>query len=279
MEQKDPFLCDRPRPSAPPPLDIDLHSQPPPCYNEPKGERLEKLLEKYEIDKLYSEKFPYLEDYDIVFLIDDSGSMNSPLSESQHATRWDELKEVVKIVVEIATIFDDDGVDLYFLNREPIYNVKHSSNVEFLLRERPYGRTPLTEKCNDIFSKYSGKEKPVLLVIATDGVPTNRFGHHDIKNFTKCIKTRNCNKFFISFLACSDCDRDVEYLNKLDKKVKNVDTLDDYLSERKEVINAQGKNFSYSLGDHTARLLLGPLCPELDSLDETKLNKNKCIIL
>ena len=119
----------------------------------------------------------------------------------------------------------------------------------------------------------------IQLKQATDGVPTNRFGHDDIKNFTNCIKTRNCDKFFISFLACSDCDRDVEYLNKLDKKVKNVDTLDDYLSERKEVINAQRKNFSYSLGDHTARLLLGPLCSELDSLDETKLNKNKCIIL
>ena len=72
-----------------------------------------------------------------------------------------------------------------------------------------------------------------------------------------------------------------EYLNILDKKVPNVDTLDDYLSELKEVQNAQGLNYKYSLGDHVARLLLGPICPELDSLDEHKIShkRNRCCIL
>ena len=283
MQNKDFFFSNTPTPTAPPPLDnIDLHYQPPPpCYNESKGERLEKLLEKYEIDKLYSEKFSILEDYDIVFLLDDSGSMNTPLDEGSYDTRWDELKGVVKIVVEIATIFDDDGIDIYFLNRDPVFSVNSVANIDNILRGKPYGRTPLTERCNNIFSQFNNSEKPVLLVIATDGMPTDKHGHININEFSSCITNRNCDNIYISFLACSDSDSDVAYLNKLDKKVKNVDTLDDYLSERKEVIAVQGKEFSYSLGDHTSRLLLGPLCPELDSLDETKIKKRKkqCIIL
>ena len=147
----------------------------------------------------------------------------------------------------------------------------------------PYGRTPLTEKCNFIFERYQSSEKPVLFVIATDGVPTNSNGYEDTKEFERCMMNKNHNKFFVSFLACSDQDDDVSYLNKLDKKVPNIDTLDDYLSEKKEVQNVQGKSFKYSLGDHIARLLLGPLCPELDNLDErkvgTKRKRQNCIIL
>ena len=279
---KDPLLVNRLRPSLPTP-DNNPHIPPPDYHtliNKCKGYGVEDLLRKYEIDKLYSEKFPILEDYDIVFLIDDSGSMNTPLKQGPHETRWDELKSVIKIVIEIANIFDDDGIDLYFLNRDPVYCVNSYRNIDDILRDKPYGQTPLTESCCQIFSHFDQSEKPVLLVIATDGVPTDSHGHLDIDNFTSCIKNRNADKIFISFLACSDSENDIAYLNKLDKKEKNIDTLDDYLSEKKEVIAAQGKNFSYSLGDHTARLLLGPLCPQLDSLDETRLKiKKKCTIL
>ncbi|KAI9324107.1 hypothetical protein BDR26DRAFT_904021 [Obelidium mucronatum] len=43
-------------------------------------------------------------------------------------TRWDELKETVSIVAEIGAVLDEDGVDVYFLNRNPIKGVKGSSN-------------------------------------------------------------------------------------------------------------------------------------------------------
>lgn len=66
----------------------------------------------------------------------------------------------------------------------------------------------------------------------------------------------------------------MNYINKLDKEIPNIDTLDDYTSELKEVKKAQGKKFKYTFGDHIVRLLLGP---ELDQLDEKKINK--CIIL
>lgn len=264
-----------------------LEPSSPPSYNDvlsinetTKNQKIYDLIQKYEIDPLFSEKLDILSDYEIVLLLDDSGSMSTPISDSQHSTRWDELKYVVKIVISIATIFDEDGIDIHFLNRESYYNVKSLKEVDNSLEGFPYGTTPLTYKFNSILNQFEDSEKPVLIVIATDGVPNN------LNSFTHALKNKNHSKFYVSFLACSDQEFDIGYLNDLDKSVPNVDVLDDYNSELKEVQYAQGKGFRYTFGDHIVRLLLGPLCPELDELDECSYNQDiyentrfNCVIL
>ena len=243
-----------------------------------KSQKIHNLISEYEIDPLFSEKLDILSQYEIVCLIDDSGSMNTPLSNSQYATRWDELKSVVNIVIKIATIFDEDGIDINFLNRYNHKNVKDLNQVENILRDKPYGLTPLNQNLIKILEEYQYSEKPVLIVIATDVVPTDYYGHSDLPSFKTSLMNKNHSKFYVSFLACSDQEEDVGYLNKLDVKVPNIDTLDDYQSELKEVLEAQGSQFKYTFGDHVIRLLLGPLCEELDKLDEKK-KKRRCIIL
>ena len=260
-------------------------SAPPPNYDQVissgnKNQKIYDLVRKYEIDPLFSEKLEILSQYEIVLLLDDSGSMNTPLSDSQHSTRWDELKHVVKIVISIATIFDEDGIDIHFLNRESHFCVKSLEQVEDALSGFPAGNTPLTEKFNLILNQFEDSLKPVLVIIATDGIPNN------LDSFTKSLQNKNHNKFYVSFLACSDQEFDIDYLNDLDNNVPNVDVLDDYNSELIEVQKAQGKGFRYTFGDHIVRLLVGPLYPELDKLDECPLTQNdynnqgcNCIIL
>jgi hypothetical protein len=41
----------------------------------------------------------------------------------------DELKQTVSIVVDLASVFDPDGVDIYFLNREPMFHVQNSEQL------------------------------------------------------------------------------------------------------------------------------------------------------
>ncbi len=41
----------------------------------------------------------------------------------------DELKHTVSIVVDLASVLDPDGVDIYFLNREPMFNVRNSEEL------------------------------------------------------------------------------------------------------------------------------------------------------
>lgn len=50
-----------------------------------------------------------------MLICDDSGSMNTPLSNSngsafaKSVSRWDELKQTVGIIVDIAAVMDKDG--------------------------------------------------------------------------------------------------------------------------------------------------------------------------
>ena len=218
--------------SIPPPPPYENIANENSANNATKNKRIQELINKYEIDPLFSEKLNLLSDFEIVLLLDDSGSMNTPLTDgSGHATRWDELKSVVNIVISIATIFDDDGIDIHFLNRENTDSVKDLNQVTTIMNDPPLGLTPLTSSLNKIFIKYRDSFKPVLVIIATDGVPYN--GVCDIDNFKNLLLKKNHSKFFISFLACSDNDKDIDYLNDLDKNVPNVDTLDDYNSEKK----------------------------------------------
>ena len=62
-----------------------------------RGDKIDRLFQKYEISHLFREKLEILSDFKIVFIVDDSGSMNTPLEDSgPHSTRWDELKQVVE---------------------------------------------------------------------------------------------------------------------------------------------------------------------------------------
>ena len=51
----------------------------------------------------------------------------------------DELKQTVSIVVDIASVLDPDGVDIYFLNREPLLHVRNSSELVPVFAVRPSG--------------------------------------------------------------------------------------------------------------------------------------------
>lgn len=222
-------------------------------------DRFRWVFDMYEINPYFHQDLTTLERFEIVVLCDDSGSMNTRV-DGTAKTRWDELKEVVQMVIDLGGVLDQTGIDIMFLNRPGMDNVRQFSQVEHLFRNRPSGSTPLGERLQEA-SRKKGPFKPMLLIVATDGVPDN------MKNFKKFLKHRDPN-IYISILACSDKERDVGYLNKLDKKIPNLDVLDDYRSERKEVLKKQGKHFPYSFGDHVARMLLGPVYQKYDQLDE-----------
>ena len=66
---------------------------------------------------------------------------------------------------------DADGVDLYFLNRDPVRNVKDIKNILPVFNTPPYGLTPLSRLLRQILA--AKKELPfdrkLLILIATDG--------------------------------------------------------------------------------------------------------------
>lgn len=112
--------------------------------------KLKELIKKYDISPFFYQKLQILQGFKIVFIFDDSGSMNTPLLDSPlnnknklfNATRWNELQYFANISLEIASLFDQEGSDVYFLNRSilaPYQNVRSAEDIADYFEEKPQG--------------------------------------------------------------------------------------------------------------------------------------------
>ena len=154
-----------------------------------------------------------------------------------------------------------------------------SKNI-FLQKTVPFFiHTGVTKRTNEILSK--PRTKPLLLIIATDGLPSDGRGYATEKalaDFKELLENKNHSQAFISFLACTNNEAEIGYLNKMDRSIPGIDVIDDYRSEMEEVREKQGPDYIYSYGDHKARLLIGPIS-HYDLLDGDSLNITSIISL
>jgi hypothetical protein len=259
------------------------------------GERFREIAQRYEISNFFAAKMRQIEGFEIVIVMDDSGSMNNPVDSSGNPfeakkTRWDEGKQIAGIIIDIAGIMDPTGVDVYFLNRPPALGVKSSAELEAAFKPGPEGMTPLCPVLKQIINDKENvtKERKLLIIVITDGVPTDRDGEPDVKELERILKygRKPMDKTFITFVACTDVPGDVAHLNKFDKEIKNTDCSDDYQTERKEVLKAQGSTAKFSFGDYIVKIMIGAVDTQFDNLDErhTKITnsdaaKGCCTIL
>ncbi|CAF4382814.1 unnamed protein product, partial [Rotaria sordida] len=56
-----------------------------------------------------------------------------------------------------------------------------------------------------------------------------------------------------------------------DKAIPNLEVIDDYRSEKKEILACQGKSFPFSFGDYVVKILMGGIDSWFDLLDEKKV--------
>jgi len=213
-----------------------------------------------------------LNQYDIIMVLDDSTSMNAT---TDVGTRWSELRTMAMAIIELGALLDDDGIDVMFLNKGLRRGVKSVNDVNDMLSMRPSGTTPLSKRVREAMNlPRQNPAKPVILLIFTDGVPDTgyRYGHPDYDSVTifrqVLEKERDPARIFVGIHKCSDKDDETGYLNVMDKELINLDVIDDYETEKREVLAKQGYNFPYTPGDNIARLLLGPVYPKYDNMDE-----------
>ena len=91
-------------------------------------ERLQAILDRFEVSIAEAHELAILLDYDIVIICDDSGSMRfSSLPDGHEGgknekvppSRWDELQSSVRFIVELGSCFNSNGVDVFFLHGWP----------------------------------------------------------------------------------------------------------------------------------------------------------------
>ncbi|CAF1529468.1 unnamed protein product, partial [Adineta steineri] len=151
----------------------------------------------------------------------------------------------------------------------------------------PNGLTPITSVLRRILKDKQNEiqERKLLIIIATDGQPTDDYGTTDIEALERVLKNERKppERVLVTFCACTDDDQAVGYLNKWDEKIPYVDVCDDYRSEREQIWQVQGRQFPFSFGDYVVKILLGSVDPYFDNLDQkqvgAKNNLNCCSLM
>ena len=117
------------------------------------------------------------------------------------------MKQTVSIVVDLANVFDPDGVDIYFLNRDPIFHVRNSEQLVPIFAIPPSGPTPIVPIFRRVLrdKKHEIAERKLLILLATDGVPTDSQGHRDIRSFEYVLKQERkpFDRIPVTIIACT----------------------------------------------------------------------------
>lgn len=255
-------------------------------------EQLDAFIQEHEISVEWAIKLRQLEGFDVVVIADDSGSMKTPVKNPNTKdfknlpTRWQEMRDTLTVIMQLSMILDDDGIDVYFLNRLPVYNVSSQEVLNAAFAEPPSGYTPIVPVLRRVLKEKSkcSSEKKLLIILATDGEPTDSSGKiEDSNGTTEISKLFNvlknertpASRIHTTILACTDDDSTMDYLENWDKILNNFDIVDDYYSEKNRIQETQGTNFRFSRGDYIVKIMLGSIDKSLDALDGSSVINQK----
>lgn len=195
--------------------------------------------------------FSQLSQFDTVFVIDDTGSMQEPANSREPHTRnsksrWDILTRSLQYIANIAAEYDKDGVDIHFLISTHLEetNITNGQEVLNLLEqvdlEQGVGGTYLEPALAEILGPYIAnyqkyfqdkrgklktiRPKPLNVIVLTDGKADDTEDLEDLLvRIAGLLDEMNAPKsqVGIQFLQVGDDEEAAEFLEYLDDKIKN----------------------------------------------------------
>ncbi|QIW95309.1 hypothetical protein AMS68_000827 [Peltaster fructicola] len=229
--------------------------------------------------------------YDVVIYIDDSGSM----SFEENGSRIDDLKLILQRVSFAATLFDDDGVDLRFMNDEEIpvdrlSGIRNEQQIQWVLQNKKFkGLTPfgsrLKERVIDslVLPKLRGRggpPKPVLVIGITDGQPAGEAANALHSTIQYAVSQAQSipgqggplgeNAIAFEIAQVGNDQKATEFLAKLDNDPqlgRMIDCTSNFENEQAEMARAQPP-VDLTPDLWVLKLILGAIDPSYDSKDE-----------
>jgi len=209
-------------------------------------------------------------------------------------TRWEELQETVQYHAQLAALLE--APTKFILLNNP--NGQHTCPLEMSIAERgpewiqedletmqrdlqrisPAGVTPLTMHLQRINRSIQHFKEKIVLVLATDGRPTDNFGYSSAevdRAFENALREIQ-SKAWVVIRLCTNEESILEYYQRLDDQMElSLEVLDDYLGEAQEVYT-HNPWLTYSLALHRCREM-GMSCHSLhrwlDWLDERSMTR------
>ena len=229
-----------------------------------------QFANKFGISKDFASKIRALGNFKVVFLCDDSGSMSLDAYSGEFIkdpfaaipTRFQELSNMVKFVMDIVCVISNDPIDLYFLNRAGKQNAKSYMEVAPLFIPPPNGGTPIVRALKSIITdkKLMMAEKNLLIFIATDGMPTDDKDNRNFPELAEFLRG-SLDQFpslYVTFMACVSDEELLLNMDKLGKELDRVGVVDEYQVEFKEMMekHKDNKDFTFTQGDYLTKALL-----------------------
>lgn len=253
-----------------------------------------EFMTHYSVPSDYTKAINDLRGRNIVFIGDNSGSMERPLMEGGTQTRWEKLLHYARMICDIAPLLDRaDGFDLCFLNplklgkylgQYLITGIKSQGDIQEAFSGGPGGGTPLIARINEILAKYTDTltEKDLVLYVATDGLNTNEHG----KEIPGAMRDWVTNTFakdqllrehvHINFMLLSDEEKVISEYDGVDRlkgaqgEHLYIDVTSPSHIEKKQFEKANPGKI-YTEGTEIGKMLTGASNKMMDGSDEIRV--------
>lgn len=244
--------------------------------------QIDQLIGNWRIPKEIAVDFVKLALFDIVIYIDDSGSM----AFEENGERIKDLKVILEKVAFAATLFDQDGISLRFMNNEfSQNNIRTPQQIEQVIAQVQFrGLTPMGTSLKSkvleplvLTPARSGQlQKPVLVIAITDGQPAgepeNAVQEAIISASQELGRTQyGPGAVSFQFAQVGNDLRARQFLSKLDvdPRVGNlIDCTSNYEVEAEEMLKANPP-VDLTVELWLTKLLLGAIDPTYDQKDES----------
>ncbi|APA08176.1 hypothetical protein SS1G_00132 [Sclerotinia sclerotiorum 1980 UF-70] len=234
---------------------------------------------------LDSSPYALLSTFDTVLLIDDSSSMKG----GSEPTPWKQVFSALQTIAPIITSYDDDGIDVYFMNHMSAhkgkpsegvaptgyYNIQNAASVEevWTMVNSPCGITPTGNRIKDILSPYmkrlkkelgAGRNvKPLILIVITDGDPSDD-PESEIVKVAKQLDALDAplTQVGIQFFQVGSVPQAKQALEDLDDALEHKYKIRDMV----DTVTWNGRNSEAGLsGEGIVKAVLGSVIKRLDS--------------
>jgi hypothetical protein len=218
--------------------------------------------------------------FDTILYLDDSGSM----AFEENGSRIDDAKLICSRVASAASLFDHDGISVYFMNSKAVgNNITSEQQANQLISQVKFsGLTPLGTALDQKIlqplvvgpARSNALRKPVLVVAVTDGAPGGEDRHtivRAIKNAKNALQQSRYGADTLSIqLAQIGNDMGARaFLEEIDSHPEIgglVDCTSNYENEADNFMKSTGQELSPELW--LVKLLLGPIDSSYDLKDE-----------
>ncbi|VVT44070.1 uncharacterized protein SAPINGB_P000287 [Magnusiomyces paraingens] len=243
------------------------------------GKKIEQVSENWNLDMDIAIELTRLALYDIIIFADDSGSMVL----EENGQRTTDLNNVISHTAYISSLFDDNGIEVRFINSSIQGNsIRNENEVKKLVSSVNFkGLTPLgsnlkTKVLEPLVLKPAREKKlkkPVLVIIITDGVPTGEnplILEKTIKNAKSDLSKTKYGSGALG-LQFAQVGNDIparDFLAKLDVDPEvggMVDCTSNYEIEKEEM-ESLGTELTYETW--LVKMFLGAIDPKYDEMDE-----------